>query len=258
MKKLFKRLLNNKGLTLTELIVALFLTSVILAIAVGMLTPVKDLMNTMKSNAHMDTISSTVDEYVRGTLQAATSLKFVQLNNRNEVANEDRNSVMDFCTPANKAKAIAILNTNSDSTGAPIYRLFDLGDLAQDWTLLNKHLGYACSGLLADAAAVKKYAAFNEPFYGGESISCAVEFYSNGTFLQVASQCFKDNGKKDDDDNPIMDMINQKHVLNFMLLNSAVPTDAGGEETFSDPDTQTEIEGHCYLILYTLYDWDSL
>lgn len=256
MKKLMKRLLNNKGMTLTEMIVAMFLTSVILAIAVGMLFPVKSLMNTMKSNAHMDTINSTVDEYIRGTIQTAKSLKFVQLDNLNHVSTADLDSVKQFCTPANKAKAIAILNVNpnsglnpdADDYEPPIYRVFELGDAAQNWTLLDNLMDKAHSGLTADVEEMKDYAVFLEPFY--EGTSCAVEFYkAGGSRLQVASQCFRDG-----------EMINQKHVLSFNLLNGgAAGLNAGifngiegtGTETKVDPEEQTAIEGHCYLILYT-------
>lgn len=244
MKKLMKRLLNNKGLTLTELIVALFLTTVILAIALGMLAPVKNLMNTLKSNSHMDTVNSTVDEYLRGTLQSAKSLKFFQLDDLNQISDADRDSVKQFCTPSNKARAIAVLNVNPDTSEPPIYRLFDLGDAGQDFTKLNNLMTKAQSGVLTDVQAMKEYAVFNDPFYG-DNISCAVEFYnSGGKRLQVASQCFR-NGE----------IINQKHVLSFNLLNTRVDgfsdITGTGEYTDVDPEAQTEINGHCYLILYT-------
>ena len=251
MKKRLKLLLSNKGMTLTELIVAMFLTSVILAIAVGMLAPVKNLMNTLKSNAHMDTISSTVDEYLRGTLHSAKGLKIVQLDNLNHVSDADLDSVKQFCTSANKAKAIAVLNVNPQSGlnpdaadyEPPIYRIFELGDAAQDWTKLDNLMDKAHSGLTADVEEMKDYAVFLEPFY--EGTSCAVEFYNDGgKRLQVASQCFRDG-----------EMINQKHVLSFNLLNTGVSgfTDIAGSgvQTDVDVEAQTEIAGRCYLILYT-------
>ena len=239
MKKLMKRLLNNKGLTLTELIVALFLTSVILAIAVGMLAPVKDLMNTMKSNAHMDTISSTVGEYVRGTLQAATSLKFVTLDSNNEIQPSDREGVKDFFSNHSKVRALAVLNVNDDASEPPVYRLYDFDAITSG--------GYTDLINMLDAKDQDKYGVFNTPFYNGTS--CVVEFYSDGTTLQVASQCFRND-----------EMLNQKHVLNFRLLNSSVSPNSGGIKTDADlngADPEIEIEGHSYLILYTLYDWTA-
>lgn len=235
MKKRLKRLLNNKGMTLTELIVALFLTSVILAIAVGMLAPVKNLMNTVKSNAHMDTINSTVEEYIRGSVQNAKSLKFVVLNGNNTIKDGDTDGVKGFFS-GNKVRALAILDTGVDETS---YRMFDFGEIpAEGYTWLVNRLNDK------DQA---EYGVFNEPFY--EGTSCAVEFYStSGSRLQIASQCFK-NGK----------MINQKHVLSFNLLNSnasgfSAMNEGDGVQTNVDIEAQTEIEGHCYLILYTLLE----
>ena len=235
MKKLLKRLLNNKGLTLTELIVALFLTSVILAIAVGMLVPVKDLMNTMKRNAHMDTICSTVDEYIRGSVQSASSLKLVVLNDDNTIKDGDTDGVKGFFS-GSKVRALAVLDTGVDETS---YRIFDFGEIpAEGYTWLVNSLNDK------DQA---EYGVFNEPFY--EGTSCAVEFWNaGGKRLQVASQCFR-NGE----------IINQKHVLSFNLLNGNLPSgfsDIQGEGTKTDVDieNQAEIAGHCYLLLYTTLD----
>lgn len=226
MKKRFTCLLNNKGLTLTELIVAMFLTSVILAIAVGMLAPVKNLMNTLKSNAHMDAISSTVNEYIRGTLQTATSLKFVTLEGDNTVKTADKDSVNGFFS-GNRVNALAVLDTG---TGEKNYRIFDFGEISVsqlDDLLKNK--------------SEDDYAFF-DPFY--ENSSCAVELHNDSGYLQVATQCYR-NGEA----------INQKHVLNFKLLNGSLASVSGtGEEMVADA-SQTTIEGHGYLILYTLRDW---
>lgn len=231
--------MNNKGLTLTELIVAMFLTSVILAIAVGMLAPVKNLMNTLKGNAHMDAVSATVEEYIRGTVQAATSLKFVVLNDDNTVKADTKEDVKKFFSDHKKVRAIAILNDGSSEIK---YRLYDFGQLDGDgYTVLEDRLKNKNQ---------KEYAVFLEPFY--EGTSCAVEFYNDGgSRLQVASQCFK-NGKA----------VNPKHALNFNLLNggqigqdSGIFTNINGEGTETDiKDTNTVIKGRCYLILYTVLE----
>lgn len=248
MKKLMKRLLNNKGMTLTEMIVAMFLTSVILAIAVGMLAPVKNLMNTMKSNAHMDTINSTVDEYIRSTLQSATSVMLVQLNSGNDFDDTaDKTAANQFFTDkaGEMICALAVVNIGTDS--APVYRVLDF-DRVYTFAELQ--------GRLSTSSSYADYGIFNEPFYGGNNISCAVELYNNGSWLQVASQCKKEN-------NGSMEIANQKHVLNFQLLNGTAAEVSGdeGEETNADLNqegAELEIEGHCYLILYTLFDWSKL
>ena len=249
MKNRLKRLLNNKGLTLTELIIVMFLTSVILAIALGLLVPVKNLMNGMKSNAHMDTINSTVNEYFRGTVQTATALTFIRLDADNTIKEEDRDTVKKFFEAhPGKVKAIAVLDVEADNEDipVPIYRIFDFEAVPGNTELIN---------LLYEKNEAE-YGLFFDTFY--EKASCAVEFYSGSTNgLQIASQCWKVNGDS-------LEFINQKHVLNFKLLNSALPSgfegvsgDDESEETdaFVGSDTSTEedasIEGHCYLILYT-------
>ena len=248
MKKRLKRLLNNKGLTLTELIVAMFLTSVILSIAVGMLAPVKNLMNTLKGNAHMDAVSATVEEYIRGTVQAATSLKFVVLNDDNTVKAETKDDVKKFFTDHKKVRAIAILN---DGLSEIKYRLYDFGQLEGDgYTVLEDRLKNKNQ---------KEYAVFLEPFY--EGTSCAVEFYNDGgSRLQVASQCQRDPGTLDADGNHIMKIANQKHMLSFNLLNggqigqdSGIYTDIKGDGTKTNL-SDAEIKGRCYLILYTVLE----
>lgn len=77
MKKFYKRILNKKGVTLVELIVVLFVSSILLGIAIGMLKPVTNLLNSIKGNAHMDTLSDTVNEYIRGSLDKAVDAKIL-------------------------------------------------------------------------------------------------------------------------------------------------------------------------------------
>ena len=248
MKKLLKRLLNNKGLTLTEMIVALFLTSVILAIAVGMLAPVKNMMYGMKGNAHMDTMCATANEYIRGTVQAAKSVTIIKLDPSNQFTDEEavKKAI------GSGAKAIAVLNTDPGNSDTPIYRIYDFCDTFDTPAALK--------GLINSRDS--KYAAFNEPFY--ENTSFVVDFYNSTLgWLQVGSQCKKDYG------NDKLEIVNQKHVLNFKLLNGGLSNlyDSGGNKltdgqvNFSgtgadaaidlDNEVQEEIAGSSYVIIYT-------
>ena len=255
MKKRLKRLLSNKGMSLVELVVAMFLTTVIMAIAFGLFVPVTNLMNTMKSNAHMDTVSATVDEYLRGTLQTATSLKFVVLGDDNSIDEDaDGESIKGFLN--SNVKVLAILDAGEGETAC---RVFDFGNIEIDEEFFMSEFPlYETLKKRLEEKDEAEYGVFNEPFY--ENTSCAVEFYkADGNRLQVASQCQRDTGKKDKDGKPVMDLVNQKHVLSFKLLNSKMTSFRGivGEEGYGyytnvNPEEQTSIEGHCYLILYTV------
>lgn len=242
MKNRLKRLLNNKGLTLAELIIVMFITAVIISVAMGLVIPVRDMMSSMKSNAHMDTVSSTVNEYVRGTVQTANALTFIQLEGNNNIKDADRDAVKKFFSDhPGKVKAMAVLNT-VDDTDAPVYRLFDFESVPGNTELIN----------LIGARDEAAYGVFRNTFYGdtaNQRYSCAMELFNNesGKWLQVASQCWKVNDEG-------LDFVNQKHVLNFKLLNTAMESFGGiagdGEETAAGIEEQLNIEGHCYLILY--------
>lgn len=249
MNKRFKRLLNNKGLTLTELIVALFLTSVILAIAVGMLAPVRNLMGTLKSNAHMDTMCATANEYIRGTVQAAKKVTIVKLDASNQIASADEEMVNKAI--GSGAKAIAILNTDPGNSDTPMYRIYDFYDKFTTDDKLKELIN----------ARSDEYAAFNEPFYEGTSF--IVDFYnSTKGWIQVGSQCKRDNG------NGELEIVNQKHILNFKLLNGSLSNlydsgsnkvdggvgfeGSGADDAFDlDNEVQAELEGGSYVLIYT-------
>ena len=79
MKKDIKRIFNKKGLTLVEILVVLLVSSIILAIAMNMMGPVNNLMNSVRSNAQMDMMCDSANEYIRGKIQAAESLKIYRL-----------------------------------------------------------------------------------------------------------------------------------------------------------------------------------
>ena len=259
MKKLFKRLLNNKGLSLTELIVAMFLTSVILAIAVGMIAPVKNLMNTLKSNAHMDAMCSTTNEYIRGTLQTARTLTIVRLDGNNGITQENKDIIEGALNSSSKVLAVLDVNAGMDDENGdpmdPMFRIFEF-DGGLTYGVLAGYIGDL--PLLDDAgykAFADQYGAFNEPYY--ENTSFVTEFYNSGVgWLQVASQCYKEG-----------EAINQKRILNFNLLNSgvsnlydesgnAVSVNIAGEGASNAIEADKEVNptlqgGHSYIIIYT-------
>lgn len=138
MKKRFKRLLGKKGLSLVEILVVLFVSSILLAIALGMLVPVKNLMNSIKGNAHQDSLCDTVNEYIRGTLQGAKKISiftapdssitgFVSEGSSEKLQDKIKNQYSDYkSTLASNESihAIAVLKNYNDD-----YRIYDFGDV---------------------------------------------------------------------------------------------------------------------------------
>lgn len=126
MKNKFKRLLKKKGFTLAEIIVVLLVSSMLIAIAMGMLAPVRRLMNTLKANAHMDAACDTVNEYIRGTLQSATSVCIIPYSDLDTVKEQWGEYTKKY-TKADgyMVKALGIMeNYNGD------FRLYDFGDVS--------------------------------------------------------------------------------------------------------------------------------
>ena len=127
MKIFYKRILSKKGLTLVEILVVLIVASVLLLCATGMLAPVNNLLNSVKSNAHMDTACNTVNEYIRGILEKSEAISIIpysKFNNDPVTVRNEWKTYTDKYTPAKgyEVKAIGILeNYNGD------FRLYDFG-----------------------------------------------------------------------------------------------------------------------------------
>lgn len=138
MRKRLKRLLNKKGLTLVEILVVLVVTSILLACAMGMLTPVNNLLNSMKSNAHMDTMCDTANEYIRGALEKAEAVSILiypdetaDAATKNAAEQAMINKWNDYsakykASEGYQLRAVGVLgNYNGD------FRLFDFGDVTK-------------------------------------------------------------------------------------------------------------------------------
>lgn len=184
MKQRFKLLLNKKGLTLVEILVVLVVSSILIGIAMGMLMPVRRLMNTLKGNAHMDAACNTVNEYIRGSLQSAVAVNILTYPDAksnwadnyhyNLAAQESiKKAWADFskeykASDGYRLKAIGIMqNYNED------YRLFDFGDVTE--------IHYSWGGSLAAPVSLNSSA---------EGTSDA-----GNTFYQLLN--FRDGGGRD-------------------------------------------------------------
>ena len=140
MSKRIKRLFCKKGLTLVELLVVLVVSSILIACTMGMMGPVRRLLNTSKANAHMDAVCDTVNEYIRGSLQKAEAVSVVIFPDDDADWTADwtykssayakiRSTWADFASrykasDGYQLRAIGIMqNYNRD------FRLFDFGDV---------------------------------------------------------------------------------------------------------------------------------
>lgn len=125
MKKRFKRLLNKKGVTLVELIVVLFVSSILLGIAMGMLRPVTNLMESIKGNAGMDTMSDIANEYIRNCMEKSVAVSAVSYTDLDAIKATWK-TYTDTFTKAKgySVRAIGVLgNYNGD------FRLYDFGEV---------------------------------------------------------------------------------------------------------------------------------
>lgn len=130
MKKRLKRLFGKKGLTLVEILVVLIVASVLLLCATGMLAPVNNLLNSVKSNAHMDTACNTVNEYIRGMLEKSEAISVIPYSKFDGDPESVRNEWKDYTDKYKTAngyqvRAIGILeNYNGD------FRLYDFENVS--------------------------------------------------------------------------------------------------------------------------------
>lgn len=243
MKHRIKRIFNKKGLTLVEILVVLLVSSIILAIAMNMMGPVNNLMNSVRSNAQMDMMCDSANEYIRGKIQAAESLKIYRLTEQNMLPGGGGA----FADVSNEY-VLAVLNI-APSGDIPEYRLFDFGKVDSPYTLTTR---IASSVHNMHDKGADDYAVFNEAFY--QDSSYAVEILngeSGKKWLEIHSQCQRIN----DDE---VEIVNQIRALKFKLLNSfaSVSVIREGDEPLIEED-DISIEGAPYLIVYNKVDFTA-
>lgn len=163
MKIFYKRILSKKGLTLVEILVVLIVASVLLLCATGMLAPVNNLLNSVKSNAHMDTACDTITEFLRGSISKAEkvcvlpfphateegyNLPSGTLRPEHEALNQKYNEYRNNLKFGEEIRALVFVNNYKED-----FRLYDFGTICkinEDGTLTNiKDLNWGLnSGLL--------------------------------------------------------------------------------------------------------------
>lgn len=230
MKKFYKLLLSKKGFTLVEILVVLIVASILLICATGMLTPVNNLLNSVKGNAHMDATCDTINEYMRGTLEKAEKICIIPYSQIDTLKSQWK-TYTDSYNASNgyEVRAMGVMeNYNGD------FRLYDFGNV----TTINYSWGWNPSspltiqsandgsdpgnafGLLMeyrdgggrslhngfDGNEFHWFDAFNEEFYSNgamgqvnNSYQIAFELNNAGgtPYLTVSSQMFKRTGKNE-------------------------------------------------------------
>lgn len=231
MKKRLKRILNKKGLTLVEILVVLIVSSILLGCAMGMLAPVKNMLNSAKSNANMDIMCDTANEYIRGSLQNAKDISIFVYHDDGDGAgiNTEFTALGDQWTAyknnlkkGDQIRAIGVLKNYPGD-----YRLYDFGDVSDIEKVNTDYWGLATANnnivtLIQNRdggnnvngknwSNFRYFLVFNEDFYnnglsGGEAgCSYQVAFTLNaavdpvtGTsgvnYITVNSQIFRRNG----------------------------------------------------------------
>ncbi len=241
MKHRIKRIFNKKGLTLVEILVVLLVSSIILAIAMNMMGPVNNLMNSVRSNAQMDMMCDSANEYIRGKIQAAKSLKIYRLTEQNMLPGSGG------AVPAvSDVYVIAVLNVKS-SASTPEYRLFDFGRVASG----DEIMALINESVLNIGNAVDKYAVFNEAFYQDSSYALEILNGDSGKkWLEIHSQCQQiENGR--------VEIVNQIRALKFKLLNSFASVDYVSDDVPVIEEDDISIEGAPYLIVYKKVDFTA-
>ena len=254
MKKRLKKIFNKKGVTLVELLVVLVITAIMMTIAFNMFQITNNLMTSIKSNAHLDTLCDIVNEYVRESIDSASAISVFEYKDEEEVKDKISAKVSAYRAGAstNKefVKAIAVLK--DDSTGREFYRLYDFGDITAT--------GVDIMGMLA--APTSDYAMFNEAFYENTSFNASISMNKeagSAKRLILSSQCFNYTDSSTTIDKA--EEANQPRTISFNLLNSNV--NPGGDiDSVVDADgaalenASVDIKRQ-FVILFTTRDFST-
>ena len=239
MKIFYKRILSKKGLTLVEILVVLIVASVLLLCATGMLALVNNLLNSVKGNAHMDSMCNTANEYIRGMVEKASKISIMPYPHATETAyalpsdpkidalNNQYNDYRNALKAGEEIKAFAVMNNYPGD-----FRLYDFGTICKvnadgtktnivdlNWGLPSVDM-QTFANLLSerDGGGEGKggknwddfhvFDAFNDEFYsndspGGVGYSYQIAFETktsdSETYLTIHSQIFKRTGQDEFD-----------------------------------------------------------
>lgn len=203
---------NKKGFTLVEVLVAVAITVVLMAIAVAMLTPATRLLNAVKSNAGLDIVCDTAAEYVRGSIQSADAVGFTNFSTGSEDA--VKNLLADIRGGAAVNVHVLSVMKLPDGSG---YRLYDYGTLTPTVADI--------SGLISNEHRV-----FNEDFYAGTDLSFKISSDSNTADGAITVNWLKLDTQSMNGTEPA----NQPRTLSFKMLNGSARLSGTGSYSTDD------------------------
>lgn len=125
MKKRFKLLKSKKGITLVELIVVMAVAAILFGIAMGIVQPVTALINSLKSNANMDTTTDIANEYIRNCMEKSVAVSAVSYHDLDAIKNTWKTYTDTYKkTNGYSVRALGVMgNYNGDT------RLYDFGEV---------------------------------------------------------------------------------------------------------------------------------
>lgn len=170
MKKTVNLIRRKAGTSLAEVLVALLISSILMGIAFGMMSTFTRFAATIKTNAHMDAMCDTANEYMRSLLQSATaiSVKKIGINDADIV-----NQAAAYSTAADSVSKAILIRKNTEGK----LRIYDMGKVNLST------FSSAISGPISD----NDYGLFREAFYEGTSFNVSVT--SSGGVVSITSQC---------------------------------------------------------------------
>lgn len=238
MKQLLNRLKSKKGITLVELLVVLFVSSILLSIAMGMLTPINELMKSIKGNAHLDTLCNTANNYIQASVENASAITMVSYTAGSEDEVSAKFTALSTSVDVNFKSNINVIAILKNSEGR--FRLYDFGKVV-DTGVLENHL---------TSHYDNTYEVFRNSYYENQDYAVTIKTptspdgSSSIGWAEIESTCF----------NPEGNLSNQPRTLSFQFLQKTIKF-IGNTATSSGDPTLPENDGT--VIIYKSNDYST-
>lgn len=182
-----KRLKNKKGFTLVEVVVAMVITTIIIVAVANLFSPAMQIISSVRNDVNYDTACNAVNTYVRNSIDSSAQVKIVALSDASSAVSAMQ---ADANYPASdyKLKALAVIGG----------KLYDFGTNVSSIT------------------ASSTYSAFQDAFYGVNSLTAGIEVEASGKWVKLQTQAFDVEGN----------IINQPRTVTFKVFGGNVFADA--------------------------------